>query len=175
MKSAPIVLAFVAICATGFAIPPQSSPSRTKTIPIPEPVRITVDQLAVDIDRGKAFDESQLPEAVKQLIGKRVLIVGRMNMIRPADPVANFVFNGYTNKKPNYLDPGIQFFIPVTMTAGTATPITLDPIEIEGRLVIRPRYHNGILSSLYEVEDASVEPTERPEGSMIPVLPIFGC
>jgi hypothetical protein len=175
MKFAPIMLACVAISAVGFALPPEPIANRTERVPLAEPIPVTVDQLALRNRQGHEFDESLIPDDVKKLNGRRVQIIGRMYVIRAADPVATFVLNGYSQQKPDYLNPGIQFFIPVTLPPGATTPMTLDPIEIEGRLVIRPKYRDGKLTSIYEVEDASVEPTERPEGFSIPVLPIFGC
>lgn len=177
MKSAPILLALVAICASGFAIPPQPIPNRTETVPLAEPIHITVDQLALPDGHDKDFkdfNESLIPEAIKRLNGKRVVIVGQMNWLRPG-PVASFEFNGYSNQKPDPLNPPFQFFIRVTLTSGVTTRMTSDPIEIEGRLVIRPFNHNGKLRLIYAVEDASVEPTERPEGYTIPVMPFLGC
>jgi hypothetical protein len=174
MKTVPILLAAIAIGITGFAIPPQPKVLRTETIPLPKPIPITIDELALLGKPEKGFDESQIPEAAKRLNGKRVQLVGQMSGMEDPGPVKSFVLSGFT-EHPNFLALGVQTRIRVIMKEGANASSGIRPIEIEGRFGVRPVYVEGTLTYLYAVEDANLRDSECPDGFRISVLPVFKC
>lgn len=186
MNDFPAAFAFAAICATSIAVtaktvPPRQVTGRTQIIPLPEPISLCIDELALIQNRGNEFQESLIPEAIKKLNGKRVRIVGRMHpriSSNPNEQVKYFVFNGYSQRDTDPLEEfTVQHFISVSMQNDTKTTYSAKDIEIEGQLIIRPEFNSGELRLLYHIQDAVVRPGERPSGFHQPgwILPFYSC
>ena len=184
MKSLSTILALAVICAASVVLTAKTVPTKKfhaaelqKTLKT-EPFEISIDELALPISSEKEFQESLIPKEIAALNGKRVRMIGQMWRRIGDAPVANFMFNGYSQRDTDPLEEWtVQHFITVSMRKGTKTAATQQAIEIEGRLVIRPIKFSGIVIYLYHVEDAIVRPSERPKGFRLPawIIPIFTC
>ena len=168
MKQLPILLALLAITASGFAVPPKSVPDRAKTIPVP--VSITIDDLALPIENNNDLEESLIPPAISNLNGKQVRLIGKIELPEPSE-TCGVLFFGDTRRKPKeILDDGIfpQRSIPLTFnkTQGKLEQFAGAVVEIRGRLVIEPRYWNGVLVQVYRIEDATIDFGKQEEGFM---------
>lgn len=169
MKQLPILLALLAIGASGFAIPPKDVPHRTQAIPMVEPISVSIDELALPIHTRKAFKESEIPKSISALHGKRVRMIGSMYPTWEETGVKEFVFNGDTKRKFYNVNADIalipvEYYIFVKMREGTTTSYTQRPIEIEGRLIVEPIYVEDELNSLYRIEDATIHSGTRQSG-----------
>lgn len=162
MKFAPIVLALVVICVTGFAIPPQPLLNRTEAVPI------SIDDLALPIENPNDFEESFAPPAISNLNGKQLRLIGKIELPEPSE-TCGVVFFGDTRREPKeILDEGIfpQRGIRLTFnkTQGKLDQFVGAVVELRGRLVIEPRYGNGILVQVYRIEDATIDFGKQEEG-----------
>lgn len=186
MKSLPILVALMAICATSVAV---TSPRKVPTFELrdrfkTEPFNISVDDLELPIRSRAEFKFSVIPDDVMQLNGKRVRMIGQM--FRPLVPreVKEFAFNGDTERETGpallLLEPykaPLEYMIMVSLKDGTTTKSTGGVIQVEGRLSIDAKWSKGEILFLYKIEDATIRPAEREDGfnpSLI-TLPVYTC
>ncbi len=175
MKCFPLVLAFVAISAAGFAIPPQPVADRHEVLPLVEPVSISIDDLALPITSRAEFHESKIPKQILQLEGKQVRLIGQMYPTFHETGIKKFLFNGDTRNESrpssSSLKMPLQCFINVIMAEGTTATFTFEPVEITGRLVIKPERLGETVYLIYGIKHATVRPGKRQQGFRKSIIP----
>ena len=189
MKSLPILVALMAICATSVAV---TSPRKVPTFELrdrfkTEPFNISVDDLELPIRSRAEFKFSVIPDDVMQLNGKRVRMIGQMYnpVIRAAPaPISAFVFSGDTQEdgEPVYINnpsnAALHQLLRVHLKKGTTTDeATTGVIQVEGRFTIEVERWNGEILFLYKIEEATIRPANREEGfrPSLLSLPIYTC
>lgn len=179
MKCFAAVFSALAIAATGFVLP--SRPKQGAISP-PEPIAISIDDLALPINNRSEYQPTKIPKKVLELNGKRVRIIGQMALSWDQGPITEFVFNGDTKHNTRDYSEALdrlplQNVIPVTMRKGTKTRSTHEPIELTGRLEIDVKRVGNQVLFLYKISDATVRAGEREEGfhPSMKLIPIFTC
>lgn len=120
------------------------------------------------IENMKDFEESLIPPAISNLNGKQVRLIGKIELPEPSES-CGVVFFGDTRRKPKeILDDGIfpQREIRLTFKESQrkVDQFAGAVVEIRGRLVIEPRYGNGVLYQVYRIEDATINFGKQEEG-----------
>ena len=184
MKSLPTLLALLAICATSVAVTAKTVPGpkisrsdlRNKLRITPTP--ISIDDLEPGVKIGERIERLPDLKAISKLNGKQVQMIGQIYPWYENGQPVKLYFSGDSCHGP-YLFPKTPedaplLLIPITFRERTTVIFRPAPVEIEGRLIIEPRWNEGVLTHTYRIEDATIRPAEHDEG-FGPSLMYLGC
>ncbi len=178
MKSLPAVFALLVIGMTSFAVANRTAPSEQipKTSldevlpPVPqEPVDISIDDLALPIKSRNDYKESVIPKHTWELNGKRVRMIGTMFPPLQDKGIEEFTFVGdsqlvsFHAHTPFELVP-VQCTIQAILPEGETTVFFQGTTQVEGTLVIKPKFSTGGLYQLYHLEEATIQLGKQKPG-----------
>ena len=122
--------------------------------------KITFEDLNLGMQADVAYRPFMLTDRVKELEGQRVSILGYMHKAQlSTNAVKKFVLLKNTECK---FGPGGQadHLGMIYLKEGTTTKLTNDVVKVEGKLKIEPVNVDGITWSVYDLEEATVEPAK---------------
>ncbi len=113
-------------------------------------------------EANNAKGVEDLPEAVRALDGKRVVLAGFMVALYALRNIEEFALVGSHTKCCFGIPPGIGDQVVVRLPRDEAIDLTLAPLRVEGTFRIKPQHlyrdGSGPLIWLYEVVDAQAVP-----------------
>jgi hypothetical protein len=185
MNYLPAAFACAALCATSIAVMAKTVP--TPKIPDSEiqntlrtdPIAISIDDLEPAVNVGDWFQRSPNPKAISAFDGKQVQMIGQIFSWHKNGRPAKLYFNGDTCQGsfsffPQTAEAAPLYLIPISFREGIPDRFAPHTVEIEGRLIIKPVRKKGVLTHIYQIDDATIRPAEHEEG-FGPSIVYFGC
>ena len=123
-------------------------------------IELTFADLKFDIGFGKAFDRSFLPEKVKALEGKEIVLSGYMRPSFKASDLKGFVF--VRDNKADCFGPGAPIYdcVMVHMKEGMQTDYLARRFKIRGTFNLQERKGpDGKPWAIYRMENTTIVPT----------------
>ena len=165
MKSKSIsryAVAWILVCLTA-----STGVSEQADVPA---IPIEMTDLSTSPFTREDFDLDQIPDRLRQLVGKRVVIHGYMYPTFEEDGLTEFVISPETTGKSIHFAAGIEYFriehfITIRMKLGQTVKADLrKPFKVTGRIKLVPDAENGVLYSLFEITDATAIPVPPRKG-----------
>lgn len=165
MKSKSVLryaVAWILVCLTA-----STGVSEQAEVPA---IPIEMTDLSISPFTREDFDLAQIPDRLRQLVGKRVVIHGYMYPTFDEDGLTAFVISPETTGKCIHFSADIKYFnmehfITVRMKPGqTVKADLMKPFKVTGRLELVPDAENGVLYSLFEITDATAIPVAPRKG-----------
>jgi beta-lactamase regulating signal transducer with metallopeptidase domain len=129
-------------------------------------VELTFADLKFDIEIGKTFERSFLPDKIEALDGKEITLIGYMRPSFEASGINAFVF--VRDIKENCFGPTAAIYdsIMVQMKKGTQTNYRVGPFKIRGTFVLEEREGpDGKPWAIYNLKNTTIDPTLLDSGA----------
>ena len=134
-----------------------------------EPIPIDITDLSISPLERKSFDLERIPDRLKKLAGKQVVLHGYMYPPFRESGITEFCLNPETKGKSFHFAAGldrvpVEYYVQVRLKSGSLAYAQNQVFRIVGKLELIPELEDGDLWMLLQITEATAQPVAPRKG-----------